>query len=300
MYQYSSIILRSLAQAAMLLVSACGHANKEVFPASPDKYINGQNLLHYMKRVSSADDILPQRLFAETGMILEYGGSSEVSRKDGGNIRTRYYRAREQIHGTKLQTYKMNFDWNHGVDILINIDESKACITEEMVVGNMGRGTFRQSTLRHFAPGQIPPKGIRPTHDSISYSFPNKIKMIFGFDYSCASNISVFMPALHGWEPPEDQIALQFERDIHESVAEYLMSPCDKVVETLRQSGFECSEARGVKISDSFVSSCTNKNFSRRGEEYTANMLFLGSSEKNRASFVSVSIIRNATDELRR
>jgi hypothetical protein len=54
------------------------------------------------------------------------------------------------------------------------------CVAESDLVAKFGRpAERRQSSLRHFAPGQKPPPGLRPTSDQVSYNTPPGITITF-------------------------------------------------------------------------------------------------------------------------
>lgn len=67
------------------------------------------------------------------------------------------------------------------------------CIAEFDLFKKFGRPhERRQSSLRHFAAGQKPPPGLRPTTDQFIYKSRYGLSIAFVYDYSCASYVRVF------------------------------------------------------------------------------------------------------------
>ena len=95
----------------------------------------------------------------------------------------------------------------------VGLDDSALCVTDNELQSRFGSALkLEQSTIRHFAPGQTAPKGLRPTQDDLVMTGANGARIAFEFDYICASGISLSMNRLPAtFFPRDDEQANEIE-----------------------------------------------------------------------------------------
>jgi hypothetical protein len=122
-------------------------------------------------------------------------------------VKRRSYRILSAPAELELQGASYEIVWgataNNGAFLALRIDDFRTCVTEELMREALGADFDRSiSSLRHFAPNQQVPRGLRPHRDFRSYTLPNGLVLRFAFDFVCASEVTISQPQGVGWAPP--------------------------------------------------------------------------------------------------
>jgi hypothetical protein len=127
--------------------------------------------------------------------------------REQARVKRRSYRILSVPAELELQGASYEIVWgataNNGAFLVLRIDDFRTCVTEELMREALGADFDRSiSSLRHFAPNQQVPRGLRPHRDFRSYTLPNGLVLRFAFDFVCASEVTISQPQGVGWAPP--------------------------------------------------------------------------------------------------
>lgn len=194
----------SLCIAAVLAVCGLGEVAFGAGNLHPgaDELRHGGELLRWARLARDLDSL--------TVADLEHLNiQSQLARpeREQARVKRRSYRILSVPAELELQGASYEVVWgataNNGAFLVLRIDDFRTCVTEELLRETLG-GDFDRSisSLRHFAPNQQVPPGLRPHRDFRSYTLPNGLVLRFGFDFVCASEVTISQPQGEGWAPP--------------------------------------------------------------------------------------------------
>jgi hypothetical protein len=193
----------------LLITGICGapagSANETRAP-SPELSANGDRLLAWAHRALDMQSLTSKAVAESLGLRLRFDNVNEI---DHSGVQARRWRFRAAggvpagVVGNQV-TYEVSaaFLANNGVNLVLPLDTTQACITEAMLQAGMGGNFIRtNSTPRHFTAGQKVPAGIRPTHEAVAYATARGLTIGFGFDVTCASEIYIRDARGPDWRP---------------------------------------------------------------------------------------------------
>jgi hypothetical protein len=182
-----------------------GFANETRIP-SPGQSANGDRLLAWAHRALDMKSLTRNAVEESLGLRLLFDTVNEI---DHSGVQARRWHFKVAggvpagVVGNQI-TYEVSaaFVANNGVNLVLPLDTTQACITETMLQTGMGDNFIRtNSTPRHFTPGQKVAVGIRPTHETVVYATARELTIGFGFDFTCASEIFIRDPRGPDWRP---------------------------------------------------------------------------------------------------
>jgi len=201
-----------------------------------EQYSAGNALLDTLAPLYKSD-LSPAGLKKNFGIELMYTAGGEYV-DNGTPHHSRRLASKHSFDSTNIKRYDIEWGGKSRIVFWMDIDDSKACISEHEIQKRFGSSAkFGRSTMRHFAPGQIPPKGLRATMDSWSISSETGAEFSFQFDYVCSSQIMVSADTLpdNWYQADSDNLKIYFDA-IRPGM------PVEGAVDEIRKMGFECPD----------------------------------------------------------
>ena len=151
--------------------------------------------------------------------------------------KTRQLTGTTGIAGTSIDRFDIEWGSKDRIMFWVSIDDSKICISDKLLKSRYGSSIkFSQSTMRHFAPREVVPIGLRPTQDSWSYTAKNGSTFSYLFDYACAEKILITSNKFSAdWYAPENDPLKTYIDKLPFGI------PYNDAKSIVSDLGFECS-----------------------------------------------------------
>ena len=188
---------------------------------SPSSIEEGAVFLVRMQKIRSIESLLPVPFQRETGYQLKYLPKMSLNIPEERGHRLEFFFIKglpdNYVSSAPMNAKPIGGDyfvaWGYSnggsVSLRFRLNENNVCVTEDALVKMFGRKfepTY--STMRHYAPGQVPMEGIRPQSYTMSFASEHERTMSYQFDCTCVSDISVMESHDAEWKPQLDQLGL--------------------------------------------------------------------------------------------
>ena len=165
----------------------------------------GRALLDAIEPLYSGN-LTPHGLASRLGIKIAYQGSSEFRQRSG------FRKTRDYQSDRVIERFRIEWGSAPGVTFGIRINERQICVTSDELTHRFGsRLQWSRSSLRNYPYGATPPPGIRPTHDVLWMTDENGAHISFGFDCVGASEVTVALDHVEGFDPGDDPEIADFE-----------------------------------------------------------------------------------------
>lgn len=193
-----------------LCTNLCVRAEGNLSPTAQD-LAAGEQLVAHIKVAFEMKSLMPKDVRDHLGFGVVFETREELNTEE---IKAKKWVFRVENSTSALwpmpnAIYKISAGYlsGNGASFYMPISDKVACISGEVLKEKLGNSfEVGRSTMRHYLPGEKPPSGILPYHLSWTYRTPADLLVTFGFDYVCASEVSIYQLKPTDWTPTREQV----------------------------------------------------------------------------------------------